>query len=116
LPWGMDMEFSGWYNFDHYNGTNFTKGFGVLNFGLSKAFKNNWGTLQFSISDVFKSMKIDSHLSGMTPIVFDIDTNSTYRDESAFTRIFRITYSRSFGGASGKKSRDLEKEEFNRIN
>ncbi|MCR9227998.1 MAG: TonB-dependent receptor [Flavobacteriaceae bacterium] len=116
LPWEMDMEFSGWYNFDHYNGTNFTKGFGVLNFGLSKAFKNNWGTLQLSISDVFKSMKIYSHLSGMTPIVFDIDTNSTYRDESAFTRIFRVTYSRSFGSASGKKSRNLEKEEFNRIN
>lgn len=116
LPWEMDMEFSGWYNFDHYNGTNSTEGFGVLNFGISKALKNNWGTVQFSISDVFKSMKIDSHLSGMTPIVFDIDTNSTYKDESAFTRIFRITYSRSFGRASGKKSRDLEKEEFNRIN
>ncbi|RIV73854.1 hypothetical protein D2U88_02115 [Flagellimonas aequoris] len=116
LPWQMDVELSGWYNFDHYNGTNSTKGFGVMNFGISKQFKNDWGTLQFSVSDVFRSLDIHTHLSGMTPIVFDIDTRSRYRDESAFTRIFRLTYSRSFGGNANKKSRNLEKEEFNRVN
>ena len=112
----MDVELSGWYNFDHYNGTNSTEGFGVMNFGVSKQFKNDWGTLQFSVSDVFRSLDIYTHISGMTPIVFDIDTRSRYRDESAFTRIFRLTYSRSFGGNANKKSRNLEKEEFNRVN
>ncbi|WP_036382564.1 outer membrane beta-barrel family protein [Muricauda sp. MAR_2010_75] len=115
LPWEMDMEFSGWYNFDHYNGTNFTEGFGMVNFGLSKQFKKNWGTLQFSVTDLFKSLDIDTHISGMAPIVFDIDTRSRYRDESAFTRIFRITYTRSFGGNGNKSSRNLEKEEFRRV-
>ncbi|MBO0322811.1 TonB-dependent receptor [Muricauda sp. CAU 1633] len=115
LPWEMDIEFSGWYNFDHYNGTNFTQGFGMVNFGLSKQFKKNWGTLQFSVTDLFKSLDIDTHISGMAPIVFNIDTRSRYRDESAFTRIFRITYSRSFGGNGNKSSRNLEKEEFRRV-
>ncbi|MFD2099292.1 TonB-dependent receptor domain-containing protein [Flagellimonas iocasae] len=115
LPWEMDMEFSGWYNFDHYNGTNFTEGFGMVNFGVSKQFTKNWGTLQFSVTDLFKSLDIDTHISGMAPIVFDIDTRSRYRDESAFTRIFRITYSRSFGGNGNKSSRNLEKEEFRRV-
>ncbi|WP_127136287.1 outer membrane beta-barrel family protein [Flagellimonas oceanensis] len=115
LPWQMDMEFSGWHNFDHYNGTNFTKGFGMVNFGLSKQFKRNWGTLQFSITDLFKSLDIDTHISGMAPIVFDTDTRSRYRDESAFTRIFRITYTRSFGGKGNRPSRNLEREEFHRV-
>lgn len=115
LPWQMNMEFSGWYNFDHYNGTNFTEGFGMVNFGLSKQFNRNWGTLQFSVTDLFRSLDIDTHIGGMAPIVFDIDTRSRYRDESAFTRIFRITYSRSFGGNGNKSSRNLEKEEFRRV-
>ena len=50
-------------------------------------------------------------------VVFDIGARSWYRDESAFTRVFRLTYSRTFGGNSNKKSRGIDQnEEFGRVN
>ncbi|NJB70895.1 hypothetical protein GGR42_001357 [Saonia flava] len=105
LPWQMDMELSGWYNFPSYNGSHITEGFGIVNFGLAKKFKKEWGTLQFTVTDIFRSFNIYNHNGGMAPVVFDIDTKSRYRDESAFSRIFRLSYSRSFGHMTSKKIR-----------
>jgi hypothetical protein len=53
----------------------------------------------------------------MAPVVFDINTNSRYRDESAFSRVFRITYARSFGSMTGKKTSNIRRsEELERVN
>jgi hypothetical protein len=110
------MELSGWYNFPSYNGSHITQGFGIINFGLAKKLKKDWGTLQFTITDLFKTFNVDNHNGGMAPVVFDIDTKSRYRDESSFSRIFRISYSRSFGNMTGrKKTKTKAMEEINRI-
>jgi hypothetical protein len=117
LPFAIDMEFSGWYNFPSYNGSHITKGFGIMNFGLAKKLKNDRGTVQLSIADIFKSFQVYTHNGGMAPVVFDINTNSRYRDESAFSRVFRITYARSFGSMTGKKTSNIRRsEELERVN
>ena len=117
LPWNMEMELSGWYNFDHFNGTNKTYGFGVLNFGLSKKFGDRGGTLLLAVSDVLQSFRVHTHISDVTPIVFDINTVSDYRGESAFSPIIRLSFSRSFGQMSSSKTRDFRnKEELERVN
>ncbi|WP_375587627.1 TonB-dependent receptor domain-containing protein [Flagellimonas aurea] len=116
LPFEMNMEFSGWYNFPSYNGSHITKGFGIVNFGLTKKVKNNWGTLQFTINDLFKSFNVYTHNGGMAPVVFDIDTKSRYRDESSFSRTFRLSYSISFGNRTTKNKRGAKSvEELNRV-
>lgn len=117
LPFEMDMEFSGWYNFPSYNGSHMTKGFGIVNFGLTKKLKDDWGTLQFTITDLFKSFNVYTYNGGMAPVVFDIDTKSRYRDESSFSRIFRLSYSISFGSnrTSKNKRRAKSVEELNRV-
>ena len=116
LPFQLDLEFSGWYNFPSYNGSHITKGFGIVNFGLSKKFKNDRGTLQFTITDLFKSFNVYTHNGGMSPVIFDIDTKSRYRDESAFSRVFMLSYSRSIGKMTGKKTRNSgAKEELKRV-
>ena len=116
LPFEMDMEFSGWYNFPSYNGSHITKGFGIVNFGLTKKLKNDWGTLQFTITDLFKSFNVYTHNGGMAPVVFNIDTKSRYRDESSFSRIFRVSYSKSFGNRTTKNKRGAKSvEELNRV-
>ncbi|MBG47420.1 MAG: hypothetical protein CML05_03925 [Pseudozobellia sp.] len=116
LPQQWNMELSGWYNFPSYNGSHKTQGFGMANFGLSKTFKNNSGTLKFTVTDIFQSFKINTHNGSLQPIIFDIDTKSVYRDESAFSRIFMLGYSRTFGQMSGRKTRETKvKEELERV-
>lgn len=117
FPHDLEMELSGWYNFSSFNGAHKTYGFGVLNFGLSKKLKKDWGTLQFTITDVFKSFKVRNHNGGAAPVVFDIDTRSVYRDESSFGRIFQISYSRSLGAKSTMaKTEHRQVEETERVN
>lgn len=103
------MELSGFHHAAAYEGTNRRKGFGVLNFGLNKKFKSS--SLSFTVGDVLKSFDIRTHISGMTPIVFDINTNSRYRDESAFSRIYRLTWTKNFGSLSAGDKRSFGNEE-----
>lgn len=109
LPKNFTMELSGFHHAAAYEGTNRRKGFGVLNFGLNKKFKSS--SLSFTVADVLKSFDIRTHISGMTPIVFDINTNSRYRDESAFSRIYRLTWIKNFGSLSSGDKRSFGNEE-----
>lgn len=116
LPKNFEVELSGWYNFPFFEGTNHIKGFGVLNAGIAKKLPKNRGTLQLSLPDVFRSFGVHTHISGMTPIVFNINTVAHWRDESAFYRVFRLTYSRSFGKNTFHTIKRSDNEEKNRVN
>ena len=108
------MELSGWYNFPFYDGTNKIKGFGVVNLGISKTLSGNRGTLQLVFPDLFQTFSVHTDIGGMTRIVYDINTVSTWKDESARYRIFNLTFSRTFGENSGKRH-NSENEEHKRI-
>jgi hypothetical protein len=114
LPWRLEAELNGWYNFRFYEGTNIISGFGVINFALAKKLKNEKGSFQLSLPDLFRSFRVRTHIGGMTPIAFNINTHATWRDETVFYRVIKLTYSRSFGKSSirsaTKKSRNEEAE------
>ncbi|MCB0664297.1 MAG: TonB-dependent receptor [Saprospiraceae bacterium] len=114
LPKAFAVELSGWYNFPFYDGTNKIKGFGVVNLGISKTLSGNRGTLQLVFPDLFQTFSVHTDIGGMTRIVYDINTVSTWKDESARYRIFNLTFSRTFGENSGKRH-NSENEEHKRI-
>lgn len=114
IPFGMELELSGWRNLASYDGSNRTNGFGLVNLGLAKKLKGDKGTFSLSLPDVLQTMKVHTDISGMTPLVFDIQTVSDWRDETALYRVFRISFSRTFGGKMNSKSRE-ELEEIRRV-
>lgn len=114
LPRNFEVELAGWYNFPYYEGTNSLRGFGVVNLGIAKKLKDDKGTFQLSFPDLFRSFSVHTHISGMTPIAFNINSRSNWRDETSLYQVFRFTYSRSFGKSSirsvNKSSRNEEAE------
>lgn len=113
LPKNFSLELSGWYTSRHFNGSAKIFGFGVLNAGLKKEFKNG-SSFQFSVSDIFRTFDIRSRVGTLTREAFGDIFNVRYRPESGFSQIFRITYSYPFGNkkvreAKTKTGADSEK-------
>lgn len=102
LPWDLSLELSGWYNAPSYDGSRKNKGFGMLNAGLKKQLKNNQGSIQFTVSDLFKSMRIVSDFGNLAEEAFSSTADVVYRPESARTRIYRISYFHNFGNTKLK--------------
>ncbi len=113
LPANFTLEVSGWYTSRHFNGSTRNEGFGVLNAGLKKEFKNG-SSLQFAVTDIFESLDINFKIGTLTREAFGDVFNGTYSPESGFSRIFRISYTYPFGNkkvkeAKGKSGADNEK-------
>jgi iron complex outermembrane recepter protein len=115
LPGDIELELSGWRNLNSYNGSNRTTGFGVVNLGLAKKLKNDQGVFTLSLPDVFRTFSVHTYIGAVTDLVFDIKTESTWWDETALYQVFRLSYSRSFGGKVTQKNRSRE-EELKRLN
>jgi hypothetical protein len=116
LPFDMEAELSGWYNLPFYEGTNFIKAFGLVNLAIAKKLKNDNGSFQLSLPDLFRSFSVHTHIGGMTAPAFNINTFSNWRDETAFYRVIKLTYSRSFGKTSVRKiDTKAQSEEAERI-
>ena len=114
LPGRIELELSGWQNLSAYNGSNRTAAFGVINLGLAKQLKNDQGSFTLSLPDVFRTFKVHTYIGGMTDLIFDINTESDWWDETALYQVFRLSYSRSFGGKVNRNSRSRE-EELDRV-
>jgi len=113
LPANFSFELSGWYTSTHFNGSTKNLGFGVLNAGLKKEFKNG-SSLQFTVADIFQSLDIDFRIGTLTREAFGDVFNGTYSPESGFSRIFRVSYTYPFGnskvrGAKTRTGADTEK-------
>lgn len=115
LPKNIDIEFSGWYILPFYEGPNTIKGFGVANIGIAKKLKNEKDSFTLTLPDVFRSMSVHTHNGGKTPIAFDINTVSNWRDETAFFRVVKLTYSRSFGKNTRNLNYESKNEERERV-
>ncbi|MEX6688318.1 TonB-dependent receptor [Danxiaibacter flavus] len=105
LPRSFSFELSGWYNGSSYNGSVKMGGFGALNAGVKKELKNNWGTLQLAASDLLRSVHIHSYYGALTDEAFHITNHVIYNPESTRFPIVKLTYSKSFGRAAGKKEK-----------
>ncbi|MCE7066970.1 outer membrane beta-barrel protein [Dyadobacter sp. CY326] len=118
IPGQIALEISGWYNSKQFEGSKRIEGFGMLNAGLKKELKHNLGSFQFTVTDVFKSMRVNGHFGELTKEAFDLKADFIYKSESARTRIFKLTYTRSFGNSGIKlqaSRSEVSKEERARI-
>ncbi|MEP3209894.1 MAG: TonB-dependent receptor [Maribacter sp.] len=113
LPANFSLELSGWYTSRHFNGSTRNEGFGILNGGIKKEFKNG-SSLQFTVTDIFESMDINFKVGALTREAFGDVFDGTYSPESGFSRIFRLSYTYRFGNkkvkvSKGKSGADSEK-------
>lgn len=118
LPKDFSLEISGWYNGLSYNGSIRVDGFGMLNAGIKKDLKNNLGSFQLSVSDLLKSLTIDSYFGHLTQEAFSVKSHVIYNTESARARIVKLTYTKSFGNnkVKGQRQRSIgSKDERDRI-
>lgn len=106
LSKSLNLELSGWYNGPAYDGSRHYKGFGMLNAGFRKQLKNEQGSFQLTITDLFKSMRIFSDFGNLTEEGFQSRAEVDYRAESARSRIVRLSYFRTFGNKKLKADRN----------
>lgn len=109
----FSAELSGFYNGPGFFGSaKYDAVYGV-NLGLQKKFSDKWGTLKFSINDLFDSIEFN----GGTDLP---DQNIKTRNTFDFSnRTFSLSYSRNFGNSTVKSSRNREtgsEEERQRVN
>lgn len=105
FPRNFSLEISGWYNGSSYNGTKKVDGFGALNAGIKKELKNNGGTFQLSVPDIFRTVSVTSYYGTLAEEAFDIKSHVVFRTESARSPVIKLTYSRSFGNSTIKSQR-----------
>jgi hypothetical protein len=105
LPLHFSLEVSGWYNGPSYDGSKKNDGFGAINTGIKKELKNNNGTLQLSVTDVFRTSQSHSYYGALTEEAFSLKSHVVFNAESHYSPIFKLTYARSFGGNITKKQR-----------
>ncbi|WP_420573149.1 TonB-dependent receptor domain-containing protein [Kordia sp.] len=103
LAENTSLELSGWYTSDHFNGSSDVNGFGALNAGLRHTFKNG-SSIQFSVTDVLESIDIRSTIGSFTQEAYDNIFSVAYQPESTRSRIFRLSYSYTFGNSKVKNS------------
>lgn len=118
LPGDLSVEISGWYLLPFYEGSKRFEGFGMLNAGLRKEFNDHKTVLQFTVTDLLKSMNIVSYFGAVTEEAFEVNAHVLFQPESTNARIFRMSLTHRFGnegisaGSGGQKG---AKEERNRV-
>lgn len=102
LPANFSLEASGWYNSSQYEGSKKVRGFGMLNAGVKKDLNHHWGSLQLTVTDILKSMRVNGFFGTLTEEAFSLKAEYTYKAESANYRIVKITYTKTFGNTKMK--------------
>jgi hypothetical protein len=117
LPHQYYIELSGWYNARQYDGSKRFQAFGTLNAGVKKELKSNKGTIQLTVTDIFRSIHYTNNFGTLTREAFNIQSHVIYRPESAHAQIVKITYTRTLGrSTSSRQNRSNDtKDESDRI-
>ncbi|PWV55942.1 TonB-dependent receptor domain-containing protein [Chitinophaga sp. S165] len=117
LPANFSAELTGWYNSPFYNGTIKVGRMGTVSAGVKKELKNNAGSLQLSVSDIFTTMSFNVDYGTITEEAFHIKNHLTIRQESSRSPIFRLSWSKPFGTGTLKttKKESGSKDERDRI-
>ncbi len=99
LPQNFGIELSGFYQSKAFFGAAVSEPFGQLNAGVQKKFKKSNSSLKFGVDDIFSSMNIRSR--------FDLPEENfyTFFRFQVSRRIFKLTYTKSFGNKLLKEKR-----------
>jgi len=109
----FSAELSGFYNSPRLSGLSKSEELYGVNFGLQKKLGNRWGTLKFSINDVFDSVIFRGNVN-LPEENINIDSSFDF-----VVRTFSLTYSQTFGNSKLKSTRDREtgsEDERRRVN
>jgi len=110
----LSAEVSGWVEGKNYESTNKNLGTGQLNLGVKKDLGR--GALQFTVTDVFRSLNYKTYVGAVGKDAFDSHNYISYDPESRKFPLLRLTYSRSFGSATQSRTRrERAGEEKDRI-
>jgi len=107
LPAGYAIELSGYYNSSSYSGNSRSNGNALINLGFKKEL-NDKGSFQLSIADAFGASNYRAHSGLLVRDAFDTNVQISYRSESYFRPIVKLSYSRSFGSNNKKASRNTD--------
>ena len=106
-------EISGLYNSPSIFGASKRDEYYEINIGVQQNFGDKWGTLKFSVDNLFDSME---WVSGTDLPEQNIKTRN---DFDLWNRTFKLTYSRNFGNRKLESKREREtgsEEERRRVN
>ncbi|QHT70734.1 outer membrane beta-barrel protein [Rhodocytophaga rosea] len=112
LPHDYSAEITGFYQTMSLYGVGYMKAFGGLNIGVQKKLRNNQGLLKLTADDILGTMGI--RVVNHQPAV---QLNHAIQARFVEPRIFRLTYSRTFGNLQVKRVSHLSgtcEEEANR--
>jgi hypothetical protein len=100
LPKDWSLELSGFYQSPSLNGIFLSKGFGSLDLGIKKKMKDQKGAFLFTTSNILNTLVFGSHVH--------LPEQNLYADvRLQFTqRTYKLTYTRSFGNAQLKGTRN----------
>lgn len=101
----FSAEVSGWYNSSSYGGNARVRGFGAVNAGIKKELRKK-GIIQFSVTDLFRTMNIRNSIGVLAEDAFHTRANISYNAESRRFPIMKLTYSRSLGGVRSQRKQD----------
>ncbi|MDQ6609083.1 MAG: outer membrane beta-barrel family protein, partial [Bacteroidota bacterium] len=99
LPKNFGIELSGFYQSKGLFGAALSQPFGQLNVGIQKKLTKSYSSLKFGVDDIFSSMNVKSN--------FDLPEENFYTFSRFLIgrRIFRLTYTKSFGNKLLKEKR-----------
>jgi hypothetical protein len=117
LPRNYAVEISGWVYSYSFNGTVRAGGTGAVNAGIRKDLNKNRGRLQLAVNDILQTIRYGANYGTITREAFDISNDVAYYPETRFFPVFKLTYSRSFGGdgVNQKSAQKRSQEELNRL-
>lgn len=99
---GFGIELSGYYNSSAYYGNSHSNGNAIFNLGIKKELANQNGSLQLSVSDLFRGANYYSHLGQLVTDSFNSNVETNYQAESHFFPVVKLSYTQSFGANSRK--------------
>lgn len=116
LPKGFSAELSGWYNTRSYDASKRLAGFFMLNAGVKKQLRGN-AVIQLAVADILQQERYIIRYGTLSQEAFDIRSKVNVNVESIQMLVFKLTYSRSFGGASTTKAKQRinTREEAERV-
>jgi len=99
----LSAEVSGWYEGKNYESTNKNLGTGQLNLGVKKDLGK--GSLQFTVTDIFRSLNYKTYVGAVGKDAFDSHNYISYDPESRKFPLLRLTWSHSFGAGLWSKTK-----------
>jgi iron complex outermembrane recepter protein len=117
LPADFGVELSGRYFSTSYVGTVRTNANKSVDLAIRKQLRNNRGSIQFTVTDLFRSLDYGLNYGTLTKEAYSLKSMLIFYPEAERYGTYKLTYSRSFGNTHVKRRKqDIgSQQEWSRI-